>query len=95
MSRVRPSAAGVQLALVLLFLSLVAFLIAPLSYGDKSVLVPPTHELDATLASLLVADGIDRLLTDPRASTTPRFLSDRTQLRSTEPFSATPSSACP
>ena len=87
MSRVRPSAAGVQLALVLLFLSLVAFLIAPLSYGDKSVLVPPTHELDATLASLLVADGIDKLLTDPAGFYNSAILyPDRTQLRSTEPF---------
>ena len=87
MSRVRPSAAGVQLALVLLFLSLVAFLIAPLSYGDKSVLVPPTHELDATLASLLVADGVEKLLTDPAGFYNTAILyPDRTQLRSTEPF---------
>jgi hypothetical protein len=87
MSRARPSAAGVQLALVLLFLSLVAFLIAPLSYGDKSVLVPPTHELDATLASLLVADGVDKLLTDPAGFYNTAILyPDRTQLRSTEPF---------
>ena len=87
MNRVRPFAAGVQFAVVVLFLSIVAFLIAPLSYGDKSVLVPPTHELDATLASLLVADGVDKLLTDPAAFYNTAILyPDRTQLRSTEPF---------
>lgn len=87
MSRARPSTAGVQFAFVLLFLAIVAFLIAPLSYGDKSVLVPPTHELDATLASLLVADGVDKLLTDPAAFYNTAILyPDRTQLRSTEPF---------
>ena len=87
MSNARPSAAGVQFAFALLFLSIVAFLIAPLSYGDKSVLVPPTHELDATLASLLVADGVDKLRTDPAAFYNTAILyPDRTQLRSTEPF---------
>jgi hypothetical protein len=87
MSRARPSAASVQCAFVLVFLSIVAFLIAPLSYGDRSVLVPPTHELDATLASLLVADGVDKLLSDPAAFYNTAILyPDRTQLRSTEPF---------
>src|SRR6185295_19850710 len=87
MNRARFSAADAQCAAVLLFLSLVAFLVAPLSYGDKTVLVPPTHELDATLASLLVADGVGKLLADPAGFYNTAILyPDRTQLRSTEPF---------
>ena len=88
MNRARSSAADVQFAGVLLFLSLVAFLVAPLSYGDKTVLVPPTHELDATLASLLVADGGRQAAdADPAGFYNTAILyPDRTQLRSTEPF---------
>jgi hypothetical protein len=87
MSHARPSTEGVQFLFVLAFLAIFACFLAPFSYGDKSVLVPPNHDLDATLASLLVADGVDKLLTDPAAFYNTAILyPDRTQLRSTEPF---------
>src|SRR5215213_1749764 len=72
---------------VLLFLAIAARAIVPFTGADKRVLVPPDRYLDATLAALLVADGADKLATNPRAFYDTAILyPDRTQLRSTEPF---------
>jgi hypothetical protein len=60
---------------------------APFSSVRKRVQVPPDGYLDATLAALVVADSVDKLLTNPRAFYDTAILyPDRTQLRSTEPF---------
>jgi hypothetical protein len=77
----------VDILLVLLAFSVLAYLIAPVSYGDKRVYVLEGRELDATLGCLLTACGIDKLLTDPRSFYDTAILyPDRNQLRSTEPF---------
>ena len=80
--RDRARAAGV----LLLFL-VCGFLIAPFSYGDKHVLVPPGHDLDAVQQSLLIARGMDALVRAPRSYyDTDILYPDRNQLRTTEPL---------
>jgi hypothetical protein len=50
-------------------------------------MVPPAFELDAVLATLVVSDSIDKLLTTPSTFYDTAILyPDRNQLRSTEPF---------
>jgi hypothetical protein len=85
--RSKALGAGIEVPLVALVLALFAYLIAPVSYGDKHVYVPEGRELDATQACLLIAAGIDKLLADPRSFYDTAILyPDRNQLRSTEPF---------
>ena len=63
------------------------YALAPFTFGDKCVWGPPDHELDAVQESLLVADGMNKLLTRPLAYYDTAILyPDRNQLRSTEPF---------
>jgi hypothetical protein len=72
---------------VAVFLALLARLIVPFADLDKRVIVPPDRYLDATLAAFLVADGVEKLRSDPRHFYDTAILyPDRTQLRSTEPF---------
>jgi hypothetical protein len=79
--------AGAQIGAVLLFFSLFAYFIAPFTFGGKTVIVPPGSDSDAILATLLIAGGSDKLLSDPAAFYDTSILyPDRTQLRSTEPF---------
>jgi hypothetical protein len=80
--RDRARAAGV----LLLFL-VCGFLIAPFSYGDKHVLVPPGKDLDAVQQSLLMARGMDALVRAPRSYyDTDILYPDKNQLRTTEPL---------
>jgi hypothetical protein len=84
MSSVRRVVASI---VVFAFLAVVARLVVPFSPADKRVFVPPDRYLDATLATFLVADGVDKLFHDPRHFYDTAILyPDRTQLRSTEPF---------
>jgi hypothetical protein len=84
----RPRAlAGVEILPVVVAFSVIAYLIAPVSYGDKVVYVTQGRDLDATQACLLTAGGMDRLLADPGSFYDTAILyPDRNQLRSTEPF---------
>lgn len=76
-----------ELLLVFVLLSIVAYFVAPASFGDNKVLVPPHRELDAIQESLLIAGGIDKLLTNPASYYDTGILyPDHNQLRSTEPF---------
>jgi hypothetical protein len=82
--RLRP---GIEILLVLFAFSVLASLIVPVSFGDKTVYVAPGRDLDATEGCLLIACGIDRLLSDPLSFYDTAILyPDRNQLRSTEPF---------
>jgi hypothetical protein len=87
MKRRRRLTASVGTPLVLVVFSVLAYLIVPLSYGDKRVYVVEGRELDATQGCLLTACGIDKLLTHPLSFYDTAILyPDRNQLRSTEPF---------
>jgi hypothetical protein len=87
MKRRRRLTANVETVLALVAFSVLAYLIVPVSYGDKRVYVLEGRELDATQGCLLTACGIDKLLTDPLSFYDTAILyPDRNQLRSTEPF---------
>ena len=87
MQRSRRLTAHIDVLLVLVGFSVLAYLIVPVSYGDKRVYVLEGRELDATQECLLIACGIDKLLTDPLSYYDTAILyPDRNQLRSTEPF---------
>jgi hypothetical protein len=71
----------------LLFFSICGYVLAPFSFGDTRVLVPQDPGIDAIQESLLVARGMDKLLSDPRSYYDTAILyPDRNQLRTTEPF---------
>jgi hypothetical protein len=87
MKRRRRLTANVETVVAVVAFSVLAYLIVPVSYGDKRVYVLEGRELDATQGCLLTACGIDKLLTDPRSFYDTAILyPDRNQLRSTEPF---------
>ncbi len=76
-----------EILLVLVGFSLLAYLIVPVSFGDKRVYVPAGRDLDAVQACLLTACGLDKLVSDPLSFyNTAVLYPDRNQLRSTEPF---------
>jgi len=82
---------GVRRALALIAVltcfAAAARLMAPFAPERARVLVPPDRYLDATLATLVVADGVDKLQSAPRRFYDTAILyPDRTQLRTTEPF---------
>jgi len=72
---------------VVALLAAAARLMAPFSAERARVLVPPDRYLDATLATLVVADGVEKLRSEPRRFYDTAILyPDHTQLRTTEPF---------
>ena len=73
--------------LVLFLFAICAYFLAPFSFGDKRMFVPPDGELDARQQTLLVADGVDKLLTNPLSFYDTAILyPDRNQLRTLEPI---------
>ncbi|HKW02908.1 MAG TPA: hypothetical protein VJN96_23995 [Vicinamibacterales bacterium] len=72
---------------IFIFFAAIAWLIAPVSLGDARVAIPPGTDLDAVGECLIVADGMDKLLTRPAAYYDTAILyPDHHQLRTTEPF---------
>jgi hypothetical protein len=87
MTRRARFTAKLEVLLVLVGFSLLAYLIVPVSFGDKRVYVPEGRDLDAIQACLLTASGMDKLVSDPLSFyDTAVLYPDRNQLRSTEPF---------
>lgn len=77
-----------ELATVIVLFSILAYVLAPFTFGDKSVSVPRLgHEADGIQQCLLMADGMDKLLSRPLSYYDTAILyPDRNQLRTTEPY---------
>lgn len=76
-----------ELVVALLLFSICGYVVSPFSYGDRRVLVPQDPGLDAIQQTLLVGEGVDKLLSNPRSFYDTAILyPDHNQLRTTEPL---------